>query len=223
MSPRSVLVIAAHPDDEILGVGGTVRRHVLAGDTVHSVVVCEGSSMRYAEGEVPQEQYGRAAADILGNTVQFLRLPDQQLDTLPLTQIITPIEEAVAATQPQVVYTHFGGDINHDHRRIVEAVLVATRPQAPCIEAIRCFDTASSTEWGWQPRFAPDTYVDISETLEDKIAAMACYESELKPWPHPRSLEGLRHRAAYFGSLACMAAAEPFVTLRSYLRPGARL
>ena len=99
-------------------------------------------------------------------------------------------------------------------------MLVATRATEPTIEAVYAYDTASSTEWGFPRRFVPDTWVDISTTLEQKLAAMACYESELRPYPHPRSLEALRHRARAWGNQQCLEAAEVFVTVRRALRRG---
>lgn len=216
---KSVLVIAAHPDDELLGVAGTLRRHVLVGDHVHSVVMCEGTSVRYEGKEVPQSDHGHQAADIIGCTsFEMLGLPDQRLDTLNLMELITPIEQRVARYQPQIVYTHFGHDLNRDHQLLFDAVLVACRPVEPCIEAIYAFETASSTEWNTPLRFAPDYFVDISETLETKLEAFACYESEVRDYPHPRSLQSLRHRAHYWGNLMGMDAAEAFVTCRRLWR-----
>lgn len=216
---KSVLVIAAHPDDEILGLGGTIRKHVLAGDTVHSVVMCEGTSVRYEGMDVPQRVHGHAAAEILGVTsFEMLSFPDQKLDTLNLMEVISPIEERVRKHQPQIVYTHFGQDLNRDHQILCEAVLVACRPVEPCVEAIYAYETPSSTEWNTPIRFVPNHFVDISETLETKLEAFACYESEVRPYPHPRSLQHLRHRAHYWGNLMYMHAAEAFVTYRTLWR-----
>ncbi len=218
MSHR-VLVIAAHPDDELLGLGGTVRRHVLAGDTVHSVVLCEGVTMRYAGQDVPQKAHGKKAAAILGvSSLEMLDFPDQHLDTLSLVDVITPIEERVRRYEPQIVYTHFGGDLNRDHQLVFEAVLVACRPVASTLEALYCFETPSSTEWNAPMQFSPNYFVDISETLDDKLKAFACYESEVRAYPHPRSLESLRHRAHYWGNLVGMDAAEAFVCHRQLWR-----
>lgn len=216
---RTVLVIAAHPDDELLGLGGTLRRHVLAGDAVHAVVLCEGVTMRYQGQDVPQHMHGQQAAGILGlASLEMLGLPDQHLDTLSLVDVITPVEEQVRRHAPQIVYTHFGGDLNRDHQIIYEAVLVACRPVAPGVEALYCFETPSSTEWHAPMTFAPNVFVDVSETLDDKLRAFACYESEVRPYPHPRSLESLRHRAHYWGNLVGMDAAEAFVCQRRLWR-----
>jgi len=163
----------------------------------------------------------RRAADVLGVAdLRPLGFPDQRLDTLTLTEIIAPLERIVREVKPQIVYCQYGGDINRDHEILFKAVLVATRATEPTIEAVYAYDTASSTEWGFPRRFVPDTWVDISATLEQKLAAMACYESELRPYPHPRSLEALRHRARAWGNQQCLDAAEVFVTVRRALRRG---
>jgi N-acetylglucosamine malate deacetylase 1 len=214
---RPVLVVAAHPDDEILGIGGTVRRHTLVGDDVLAMVLCEGESVR---GQPVQEEVGHRAAAILGSKLEFCRYPDQRLEEVPLTKIIGEIEARIRAHRPEIVYTQFGGDVNVDHQRLFDAVLVAARPIRETVRAVYAFETCSSTEWGWPGQFRPDTFVDISGTLDAKIAAFACYDMEVCAWPHPRSLESLRHRAHYFGSMACMTAAEPLMTIRRWSRPG---
>ena len=216
---RSVLVIAAHPDDEVLGCGGTVALHARAGDEVTAVIACEGESLRYGPGGVGQSEHSRRAAEMLGlKESRRLGFPDQRLDTLTLLDLIAPLERAVQEVRPAVVYCQFGGDANRDHELLFRAALVATRPLEPFIEAVYAFDTASSTEWGYPRSFVPDTWVDISTTLEQKLCAMACYESEVRPYPHPRSLEALRHRAQAWGNQCCMEAAEVFMTVRRTLR-----
>ena len=218
---KRVLVIAAHPDDELLGCGGTVALHVRAGDAVTTVIACEGESLRYGPNGVGQRDHTRKAAAELGVTdVRELGFRDQRLDTLPLTEIITPLERVVRELRPQIVYCQYGGDINRDHELLFKALLVATRPTEDSIEAIYAFDTASSTEWAYPRTFTPDTWVDISSTLEQKIAAMAHYQSEVRPYPHPRSLDALRHRARAWGNQHCVDAAEVFMTVRRTLRRG---
>ncbi len=219
--PKRILVVAAHPDDELLGCGGTVALHARAGDCVTAVIVCEGESLRYGPNGVGQPEHTRRAAQTLGvQDVRSLGFPDQKLDTFPLTEIITPLEEIVRQIRPEIVYCQFGGDANRDHEILFRALLVATRPIEQCIEAVYAFDTASSTEWGYPRSFVPDTWVEITDTLEQKIAAMACYESEVRPYPHPRSLQALRHRAWSWGNQHCLQAAEVFVTVRRTLRNG---
>ncbi len=194
---RSVLVIAAHPDDEVLGCGGTVALHARAGDEVTAVIACEGESLRYGPGGVGQSEHSRRAAEMLGlKESRRLGFPDQRLDTLTLLDLIAPLERAVREVRPAVVYCQFGGDANRDHELLFRAALVATRPLEPFLEAVYAFDTASSTEWGYPRSFVPDTWVDISTTLEQKLCAMACYESEVRPYPHPRSVAWRRQKSS---------------------------
>jgi LmbE family N-acetylglucosaminyl deacetylase len=221
MSDKRVLVVAAHPDDELLGCGGTLALHAKAGDFVSAIIVCEGESLRYGEQGVGQREHIRLAARTLGiSDVRALSFADQRLDTLTLTEIITPLEASIREIRPQIVYCQYGGDLNRDHQLLFQAVLVAVRPTEPYIEAIYAFDTASSTEWNYPRSFAPDTWVDISSTLEQKIAAMACYTSEVREYPHPRSLDALRYRARAWGNQCCLDAAESFMTVRRISRYG---
>ena len=214
-------MIAAHPDDELLGCGGTAALHARAGDEVTAVIACEGESLRYGPAGVGQNGHMQRAAGTLGlKDVRQLAFPDQRLDTMPLTELITPLERIVREVQPAIIYCQYGGDVNRDHQVLFQAVLVAARPTEPCIEAVYAFDTASSTEWAFPRSFTADTWVDISETLETKLAAMACYESEVRPYPHPRSLEALRYRAKAWGNQHCLDAAEAFMTVRRTLRHG---
>jgi LmbE family N-acetylglucosaminyl deacetylase len=221
MNPRRVLVVAAHPDDELLGAGGTIRRHADDGAEVHVLIACEGVTMRYTEDHhVRLCDQATAASEILGTRgVSFGELPDQRLDTLPLVDVVTLVEQHVRTVRPEVVYTHCPQDVNRDHRVLLEAVQVATRPySAPFVREVLMFETPSSTEWGSpsvQPAFVPHVFVDVSTTIEAKIAAFCCYEREVRPPPHPRSPEALRARASVWGAVAGVAAAEPFQVLRS--------
>ena len=221
MPHNRILVIAAHPDDELLGCGGTVALHAQAEDHVTSLIVCEGESLRYGVGGVGQSDHIKKAAHALGvRDVRTLGFADQRLDMLPLTEIISAIEPIVREVQPHIVYTQFGGDVNRDHEILFKAILVATRPTETVIESILAFDTASSTEWAYPRTFIPDTWIDISTTLDKKLAAMQCYESEVRPYPHPRSLEALRHRATAWGNQCCLESAEVFMTVRRVMRHG---
>jgi len=216
-----VLVVAAHPDDEILGVGGTVATHVDRGDDVTLAVMCEGVSIRYdpeRHDEVVRQAHG--AASILGVTDLVLKnLPDQRLDTIPLGQVIGEVEALVRDRRPEIVYTHFGGDINRDHQVIAEAVLVATRPYAaPSVREILMFETPSSTEWGSSqllPAFDPSVFVDISAVIDRKVEAFLCYSAEVVDYPHPRSDRALRARAQFWGNRVNREMAEAFTVVRS--------
>ena len=219
--PRRVLAIAAHPDDEVLGCGGTLALHARAGDEVTAVIACEGESLRYGPTGVGQSEHTRRAAEVLGLAEsRQLGFPDQRLDTLSLLDLIEPLERVVREVRPSIVYCQFGSDANRDHELLFRAALVATRPLEDFIEGVYVFDTASSTEWGYPREFVPDTWVDIAQTLDQKLSAMACYKSEVRPYPHPRSLDALRNRGRAWGNQCCMDAAEVFMTVRRTLRSG---
>jgi LmbE family N-acetylglucosaminyl deacetylase len=221
MASKRVLVIAAHPDDELLGCGGTIALHKRAGDQVTAVIVCEGESLRYGPEGSGQATHIQQAADMIGiEDVRTLNFPDQKLDTVTLTDIITGLEKIVEDVQPNVVYCQYGGDINRDHELPFKALLVATRPLDQSIQGIYAFDTASSTEWAYPRTFVPDLWIDISTTLDTKLRAMACYEREVRDYPHPRSLQALEYRARAWGNQCCLDAAEVFMTVRRVLRDG---
>jgi LmbE family N-acetylglucosaminyl deacetylase len=214
-----ILAIAAHPDDEVLGCGGVLALHARQGEPVTIVIACEGESLRYGPGGVGQAGHiVRAAAKLGCPPPRLLGFPDQALDTLRLTDLIAPLEKIVREVRPRLVYSQYGGDVNRDHHLLFQAVLVATRPTETFIEGVCAFDTASSTEWAYPRTFIPDTWVDIAATLDAKLAAMACYESELRPYPHPRSLKALEHRARALGNQVCLEAAEVFMTVRRVCR-----
>ena len=214
-----VLAIAAHPDDEVLGCGGVLALHAQAGDSVTVVIACEGESLRYGSAGVGQASHTAKAAATLGvHNVRQLSFPDQSLETIRLTTLIEPLEKITREVRPRVVYCQYGADVNLDHQVLFKAALVATRPTEAYIDAVYAFDTASSTEWAYPRSFVPDTWVDISSTLKTKLAAMACYESELRDYPHPRSLQSLEHRAKALGNQVCLDAAEVFMTVRRISR-----
>jgi methionyl-tRNA formyltransferase/LmbE family N-acetylglucosaminyl deacetylase len=216
---QRVLVVAAHPDDEVLGPGGTLIRHFKAGDEIRVLIVCSAQPIRYREGDHEQPADSQRAAHYLGARTVGLGFPDQRLDAGSNLELIQAIEREVQDFQPTVVYTHHWGDVNADHVRIAEAVDVATRPYAaPSVKRLYAFETASSTEWTAGSRnraFTPNVFSDTSQELDRKLDAMRCYRSELRPYPHPRSLRSLRERAAYWGSVANMEAAEPLMLLRA--------
>ncbi len=225
-----ILVIAAHPDDEVLGCGATAARLVAEGHEVHFAILGEGITARCrqrGDTDTPQlsalhQQAQAAAAKVGVKNVILHKLPDNRLDTLPLLEVVKIIEELVDRLKPEVIYTHHGGDLNIDHAVIHRAVLTATRPLAgQMVREIYAFEVPSSTEWAFQrlePAFRPNVFVDVTRTLEAKIAAMECYESERRKFPHPRSPEALRAIAVRWGSVAGCGAAEAFELVRS-VRP----
>jgi N-acetylglucosamine malate deacetylase 1 len=215
-----VLVIAAHPDDEVLGMGGTIALHVDRGDTVRIVCVTDGSSTQYpgdAETRARKEGEARRAAAELGvSDYVHLEFPDMKLDTLPHVEINTVVEQQIADLGPQVVYT-VQPDVNRDHRALFDSVAVATRPTPDqVVRRVLTYAPTSSTEWtpaqlNW---FVPNWLVDITPTLGRKLAAFAHYETELREYPHPRSERAIRAAAEFYGASRGCEYAEPFVLVR---------
>lgn len=221
---NKVLVIAAHPDDELLGVGGTILRHRATGDEVYSVILGEGQTSRWNKREDAPTKIvdnlnrdSLAAAKILGMTKSyFANLPDNRFDHVDLLDVVKEIEKIIAEVKPHIIYTHYQHDLNIDHRLTHAGVLTATRPMADCcVKEIYSFETLSASEWNFSDtNFHPNYYVDISGELDKKIEAMNVYKSELREWPHPRSTEGIRILSKLRGMQAGMNYAEAFEVVR---------
>lgn len=223
---RNVLVVAAHPDDETYGVGGTIAQHVIRNDQVSVLFLTDGVTARHSATEPQKAAARKACAALSVESVHFADLPDEGLDALPLLEVIRPISKLVRELRPQVLYTHHRGDSNQDHRIAFAATVVAVRPFGDNpVERVLCYEVASSTEWGppfteWA--FAPNVYVDIASTLDAKLRAVAAYrgtyESEVKPFPHPRSPEAVETYARARGISVGMLAAEAFVLARELIK-----
>ena len=223
---RRVLVIAAHPDDETYGLGGTIARHVRQGDLVSVLILTDGVTARHNVTESQKAAARQACAALGVDDVHFAGLPDQRLDGTPLLEVIKPIHKLVKELRPQIVYTHHRGDANQDHRAVFAATLVAVRPFGTNpVEQVLCYEMASSTEWGppfteWA--FLPNVFVDISATLEAKLRAVQAYretfQSEVRPFPHPRSPEAVRIYAQQRGVTVGMQAAEAFALVRELVK-----
>jgi LmbE family N-acetylglucosaminyl deacetylase len=224
----SVLCVAAHPDDEVLGVGGTLARHAANGDDVHICILSDGVTSRYedtdtASDEIEQRrERAEQAADILGVTVSLHDFPDNSFDTVPLLDIVQTIETEIEEHDPNIVYTHHYGDLNIDHELACRATVTATRPLADStVKRILAFETLSASEWA-VPRpdnaFQPTSFVNITQQLETKTDAVSVYERELREPPHPRTIETIRKNAEVWGSKNGVPAAEPFEILREVRR-----
>ena len=222
----SIMVIAAHPDDEVLGCGGTIARLAREGSEVFIVILGEGITSRYEKRDEAGsnivknlQSASRKVAEFLGAKELFtFDFPDNRFDTVPLLDIIKALEGLIRKIQPQAIYTHHGGDLNIDHVITSRAVLTATRPVGRCpVREIYTFEVPSSTEWAFgqfQPVFLPNVFVDISTTIEDKIQAMALYETETRSFPHPRSSESLRTIALRWGTVMNANYIEAFNLIR---------
>ena len=220
----SVLCVAAHPDDEVLGAGGTLARHAAAGDDVHVCILSDGVTSRYddvsaADAEIQRRrQRAERAADILGATVSLHGYPDNSFDTVPLLDIVQTVEKEISDHNPDTVYTHHYGDLNIDHELTCRAVTTATRPLADsCVDQVLAFETLSATEWSIpssRNSFQPQHFVAIDDQLETKLDALAVYEKELREPPHPRTVETVQQNAEVWGAKAGVAAAESFELIR---------
>lgn len=219
-----IAVIAAHPDDEILGCGGTMAKHIASGDEVFVLILGEGISSRGGKHtkkkQLSLHLAARGANEVLGIThLTILGLPDNSLDTLPRLEVVQSIEKFLDHTNPSIVYTHSNSDLNIDHQIVHESVLTACRPTPESkIIRILCFEVPSSTEWrgaGSVVPFIPNWFVDISDTISLKIKALTCYSSEMKSWPHARSLEAVNHLCCWRGATIGSRAAEAFVLSRA--------
>jgi LmbE family N-acetylglucosaminyl deacetylase len=216
----AVAVITAHPDDEVLGFGGVIARHVQRGADVRILILATGLASRgtaEAQQLAELQEQGRRAAAILGARIEFADFPDNRMDSVPLLDVVQRVEAFLAGFAPVRVYTHHAGDLNIDHRVAQSAVLTACRPlPGATVRTVLAGEVNSATDWagpGAMP-FMPTEYCDISSTLELKLKAMACYAGELRDWPHARSLDGIRAQARFRGAQAGLEAAEAFVTLR---------
>lgn len=223
-----VLVLAAHPDDEVLGMGGTIAHHALVrGEPIRVVCLTDGSSSQYpgdTERRMQKDEEAVKAAALLGVTdFVHLDLPDMRLDTIPHVELNGVVEEHVRDFRPDVVYS-VHPDVNRDHQAVFESVMVATRPvPGSTVRRLLTYAPLSSTEWSapgynW---FVPNWFQDISETIDLKIQAFACYETEQRPYPHPRNERAIRATAEHFGSTVGCLFAEPFVLVRAIERPSA--
>ncbi len=222
----TILVIAAHPDDEILGVGATVAKHVKAGDIAYALILGEGQTSRTNTREetsqsVVDELHKDSvnASKVVGyKDIFFENIPDNRFDQVDLLDIVKVVEKYVNDIKPDIIYTHHAGDLNIDHQLTCRAVMTGTRPVNDyCVKEIYCFETVSSTEWNFaygDNTFTPDTFVDVEDTFEAKIESMKFYKSELGEFPHPRSLENLEVTAKRWGAVVGKNYVEAFETMR---------
>ena len=214
------LVIAPHPDDEVLGCGGTVAKHASEGDEVYLCIVTKAYPPEWPEDEMKERRDEVLRVNrILGiKKTYFLDLPTAKLDTIPQKELNEVIAQVTNEVQPEIIYIPHRGDVNKDHQLVFDTALVAARPKpGSAIKKVLCYETLSETEWAApfvENVFIPNVYVDISQTLEIKLEAISIYETELKEFPHPRSLEAITALAKRRGSTIGVNAAEAFMLVR---------
>lgn len=221
---QAALVVVAHPDDEVLGCGGTVARLAAEGKPVHVLLLGGVTTSRYKRAEKGDQvnkdacssEADRAAAALGAASLRRFDFKDNRFDGVPLLDLIKAVEEVKAQVRPDLVLTHDCSDLNVDHRLTHQAVLTAFRPDSGRAAILTC-ETLSSTEWQDQAMaaFAPNLYVAIDGFVEKKIEAMRCYASELRAFPHPRSPEGIRCLAQKRGMEVCVPFAEAFRLVRA--------
>ncbi len=222
MTSQSVLVVAAHPDDEALGCGGSLALHAARGDHIHAIFLTDGVGARHPTSSVDREIRHASAKEAFAKLgiadYTFLSMPDNRLDTVALLDVAQAIEPIIASIHPTLVYTHHSGDLNVDHRLAHQAVITALRPQPGRLApTILSFEVPSSTEWQAPSpslAFMPNWFQDITTTLDRKIAALRCYGTEMRQWPHSRSCEAVQHLARWRGASVGVEAAEAFVLVR---------
>jgi LmbE family N-acetylglucosaminyl deacetylase len=225
-SSQIVMVIVAHPDDEVLGCGGTMARLSQEGHDVYILILGEGITSRLNRREDTKKMLveslhadSRHVADLLkAKDIFQYNLPDNRFDTVPLLELIKIIEKQINRLQPHTIYTHYSGDLNIDHLITHRAVLTATRPLVNCtVKELYSFEVPSSTDWAFgqfQQSFRPNVFIDISNTLKIKVSAMELYQNEIRNFPHPRSSKAIRATAFHWGSIVGYKAAEVFESVR---------
>jgi N-acetylglucosamine malate deacetylase 1 len=219
-----ILIIASHPDDEVLGCGGVMARHAAAGDEVHVVVMTRGVEELFGAELIARTREELAAAhSVIGvKTATFLDFPAPKLDMVPVHQLADALLGQLRKIQPDVLYIPHQGDLHSDHKATYWAALVAARPAGGTSPSrVLCYETLSETEWGAPTSaeaFVPTVFVNIAEYIPTKLRAMACYKTQLQAPPHPRSLKAIEALAVYRGAAASLAAAEAFVLVREVSR-----
>ena len=222
-----IMVIAAHPDDEVLGCGAAIHKLVDSGAEAHALILGTGLASRYEHKEsIPGSaidilrQNAKASAAIIGyKTLSFEDFPDNRMDSAALLDIIRTIDFYANKHKPDIIFTHHHSDLNIDHRITFNAVLTAFRPLISCsVNGIFCFETPSSTEWNfpyYRNTFSPNVFINVEDSMDIKINALKCYESEIRNAPHPRSPEIIGAIAKRWGSVAGFEYAEAFELVMS--------
>jgi len=231
----NVLIIAAHPDDEVLGMGGTIAKHTSRHDNVTIIYMATGITARRESSEqkhtiknIPkkiQEDWqqeieklrrdAKKSARLLKvKNIKFFDFPDNEMDGIHLLKVVKVIEKEIKSAKPDRIYTNHYGDLNVDHKVVYNATLAACRPVNFSVKEILSFEVLSSTEWSYPYNFNPNYFINIEKHLEKKISAMKLFVSEIRKFPHPRSSENIKHVARRWGSVSGFNAAEAFELIR---------
>ncbi len=218
-----LLVVAPHPDDEVLGPGGTVLRARAAGDDVHVVIVTSATPPQYDAAFLERSRKEAAAAHAAMDVTEshFLDFPAAALDTVPRHEVNAALGRVLSAVRPATVLVPFPGDMHNDHAVVFEAAMVGCRPTAEWTPTVLAYETLSETNWNAPyiaPSFTPTTFVDISDFLTAKLEAMGCYAEQLREPPHERSLASIESLARLRGSTVGVMAAEAFVLIRQRIQ-----
>jgi len=216
-----VLVIGAHPDDEVLGAGGTIARLAAKGHEVNAVLVCESSSPRYGNQMIPVlKEKAEMSAKILGmKEVVFYDFSNVRTNSIPMRDIKQAITESLDRFRPNWIFTHHRADVHVDHQIVFKATMEAARSFGKCfVEQMLCYEVPSSTEWAPpfpDTAFLPNVFYDIGETIGQKTKALSVYKSELREYPHPRSLKAIYTYARRWGlRVGLHSYVEPFELIR---------
>jgi len=216
-----VLIVSPHPDDEVLGAGGTLARLANEGNDITVAIVTKGWEPLFPKSQVEQVRLeAHAANKVLGvKSLRFMDLPVTKLNTIPKHQLNEEFENLIKQEEPELVFLPFCGDRHEDHRQVFNACMVALRPEVncKCVKQILCYETVSETHWSVayvESCFEPQLWVDISNQLFTKLNAMRSYSSQLRQEPDARSLEAISSLAKWRGSMVGMSAAECFVIVR---------
>jgi len=226
---KRIMIIVAHPDDELLGCGATMNKLLLEYNcTIRAVILGEGITSRSNQRDTDKvkeklsthkRNINTAAKKIGYSSIGVYDFPDNRFDSIALLDLVKTIEKEKESFCPEIIFTHHGGDLNIDHQRTFEAVMTACRPMKnENVKAILTFETPSGTEWQSpsDPRqFLPNLFFEISkENLNAKINGMECYEFEKRLYPHPRSPEALKVQAQRWGIVVGKDYVEPFQIIR---------
>lgn len=218
---KIILVVAPHPDDETLGCGGTIMRHIANGDQVHWLIVTDmHTEYGYATTAVSQRQLEiqKVTAAYGFSNVHNLGFPPSKLDTLPKGELVQAIARVIKEISPEVIYLPFRGDVHTDHADVFDAAVSCTKWfRYPSIRRVLCYETLSETDFGLNPegaKFTPNSFVDITPYIDGKIKIAQIYDSEMGEFPFPRSEKALRALAQVRGVACGCHAAESFILLR---------